>query len=202
MNFNIERVDNANTRVGGSTGAKRGQNFEVRFRKFNSEKGGKDSRFFISDKSWADLNLDTHGLRTVRIKQSADAPLSDVFLGVVTNDKAVLLKRTSKNEGGKKKGRNFKSTVLETDLAKLGVLNLDDSMDNKNQLLKVEIVSEMTPEQKKQAGFNEDSVVFRFTADTEGQAKEDSGENEAEIPTAPSPETAANVAPASDDNDL
>ena len=124
MNFeNLQGVEKANTKVG----TPRGQNFKMRFRKFNSNKGKVESietKFFISDKLWDKLNLDTKGLKQFNDK-NADGKVTKVYLAQVDNEDAVILRKTDKLKEGSKKGRNFKSTLLENALIEAGVLNAD-----------------------------------------------------------------------------
>lgn len=136
MSFQLERVDRANTRTNVNA-PKRGQNFSVRYRKSKSEKDGSvEGRFYISDKVWNSLNLDQDGLVMFRVGFKNNDPEKKVLLQVVPNDKAVLLKKTDKNQNqGKKKGRNFKSTIMEEALNVIGHINTSDEMIGKNQLL-------------------------------------------------------------------
>lgn len=124
MNFeNLTAVEKANTKVG----TPRGQNFKMRFRKFNSNKGqveSVESKFFISDKLWETLNLDVKGLKQFNDKDET-GKITKVFLAQVDNEDAVILRKTDKLKEGSKKGRNFKSTLLENALVEAGILNGD-----------------------------------------------------------------------------
>lgn len=134
MNFNLKPQTKANQRTNAT--APRGQNFTFRFRRFvskSTDESGKEtekeeSKFFIADKAWDSMGLDNLGIKSFFDKESDNSPVKNVLFQVVPNDEALLLKNTSKNEGltkggvAKTKGRNFKSTELESALIEAGVL--------------------------------------------------------------------------------
>ncbi len=121
-NFNfdaLESVDKANTKVG----TPRGQNFKARYRKYHSEKGKKEaieSKFYISNGLFAEMGLEEKGLKQLNQKDGS-GKITNVFLAVVENDEAVILRKTEKGA----KGKSFKSTILENDLVAAGILEAD-----------------------------------------------------------------------------
>lgn len=121
INFEaLQSVEKANTKVG----TPKGQSFDVRFRKFFTKKGGDkpETKFFISDKVWDELNLDSMALKQFNEKGES-GKIERVFLGVVSNEEGIILRKTDKLKEGGKKGRNFKSTLLEDALIEAGVIN-------------------------------------------------------------------------------
>ena len=134
MNFNLKPQTKANQRTNAT--APRGQNFTFRFRRFMSkskdengvETEKEESKFFIADKAWDSMGLETQGIKSFFDREDDNSPVRNVLFLVVPNEEALLLKNTSKNEGvtktgvAKTKGRNFKSTELEGALVEAGVL--------------------------------------------------------------------------------
>jgi len=108
---NLKAVQKANLR---KNTVKRGQNFEFKFRRSNTDKKGIDSKFIVSDELWARLNLDADfGLIELHDEEN-----NTVYLGVVSNDDAVFCRKTEKGE----KGKAFKNTVMEGHLVSAGLL--------------------------------------------------------------------------------
>ncbi len=175
MNFNfsnLKAVSKANTKVG----TPRGQNFDVRFRRATTKKGGLeeariDTKFHISDKVWDALDLENKGA------MQFVAPSGEVLFITCPNEDAVLLKRTNKLEEGGSKGRNFKAEILEKDLISAGVLKAEVLG---NQFLKFEPTSV--------EGLPEGYTAFVIAVDTTDRTKEEVEEAEAqntELPTSP-----------------
>jgi hypothetical protein len=114
LNFqDLQVVEKANTRKS----SPRGQNWRGRFRQFERTVGGEaklDHLFYISNAVWDELNLEELGLI-----QAKDG--DKVYLLTVDNEKAVILKKTSKGDKNKK----FKAEILFNDLVSAGVLSGD-----------------------------------------------------------------------------
>lgn len=166
MNFNfsnLKAVSKANTKVG----TPRGQNFDVRFRRATTKKGGLtepriDTKFHISDKVWDALDLENKGaIQFV-------APSGEVLFITCPNEEAILLKRTNKLEEGGSKGRNFKAEILETALVEAGVLKAEVLG---NQFLKFEPTSV--------EGLPEGYTAYMIVVDPTDRSKEEMEENDA-----------------------
>lgn len=110
---NLKAVKIANERKNSTP---RGQKFQFKFRRANSEKRGIINAFTIANTLWADLNLDVHGLLEV-----VDPETKQVYLATVDNDNAVFCKATKKGE----KGKTFKNTIMEGHLIEAGLLSAD-----------------------------------------------------------------------------
>jgi hypothetical protein len=174
INFDaLQSVDKANTKVG----TPKGQNFDVRFRKFYTKKGGEkpETKFFISDKVWDELGLDVKALKQFNEKDES-GKIARVFLGVVSNEEGIILRKTDKLKENGKKGRNFKSTLLEDALVEAGVLNAE--LIGTNQRLQFVSVGENN-------GVKFYQVVADANQATDDDAVEESVSDEAATVSAP-----------------
>ncbi len=127
MNLNFsdfKTVATANEKTGNRTPL--GQKFDFKFKKFNSNKGVKngaeptiDSNFVISNSKFDEMGLSEYGLMEII------SPDGIPFLAVVSNDDAVMMKRTGKLADDAEKGKKFKSTKVEDSLHAQGIIDKD-----------------------------------------------------------------------------
>ena len=161
---NLKAVEKANTKKAGVS--TKTQNFSLRFRKFDSKKSGEQTKFYVSDKLWAELDLDNKGL-----KQFIDPENNSlVYLGVVPSEQAKILK-------GKTgiKGRNFKAVLLDAALSTAGLIDLN--LKDKSQYLKLVNV-----------GSEGDAVFYQIVADVTERTENETEETEEVAVTATSDE--------------
>jgi hypothetical protein len=133
---NFKAVATANEKLGNRTPL--GQSFDFKYRKFMSEKGGKESiesNFTISNKKFDELGLSEKGLLQV-----IDPTTNITYLAVVGNDDAVMMKRTNKLAADAEKGKKFKSTIVEEALHAQGVI--DTTIVGDSQKLTLTLVAE------------------------------------------------------------
>jgi hypothetical protein len=136
MDFSsFKRVATANTRKGGTITKE--QTYEdMKYRRTEKEIDGKktiEGRFYVSNARYNEWNLDAKkGL------VQFDGPNGEAVVALVAEADATVLKS---KENAKKKGKNFKSVLLEAKLEKLGVITTSDS-NLENQFLKLNLVGE------------------------------------------------------------
>lgn len=143
MNFDgFESVDSSNERKSG--GRTRVQKYDgLKYtRGMRKDKDGKElgveGKFFVSNKQWNSLSLETFGLRQfTKTEGEGDAKkITGVVVGVVADEDSVILKRSEKGN----KGKTFKSTRLEQALAATGVIDIT-ALDV-NQFINVSVAAE------------------------------------------------------------
>ncbi len=191
MSFNataLKRQEKLNTRVGHSfTGVKRGQDFNVKFRRYTSNKKNdegvptpeKQSRFYMSDKVWADLGLDTNELQWFDYRETKESPCTAVFFVKVGAGEGDIFKKTSKNDGDNSKSKNFKSELIEKALIEAGILD-DTDYSGINQHLSLESVN------------IEGQDYLQIVKDTTERSKEEAPKSEATSVDAPSGSNGSN----------
>lgn len=118
----LKGVNKANTKEG----TPRGQNWSFRFKRSETKKGI-NGYFHVSNTLWEEMGLDESGLK--QFNNEPDGKITEVYLAVVPNEMATVLKRTDKLSENGQKGRQFKSTLLEDALATTGVID-PESMEN------------------------------------------------------------------------
>lgn len=139
LNFSdFKAIETTNKRTGVT--AKRGQNFNMRYRKYVSKAGKPDETqdefIHISDNLFEKFDLENRALR-----QIIDGASGQSYLAVVDDENATLLKRSKTKDGEEQgKGRKFKATVVTDALAAEGLI--DKSIIGDSQLLDVEVVAE------------------------------------------------------------
>ncbi len=181
MDFaSLKSVEKANTKVG----SKRGQNWSFRFKQSDTANGHK-SAFYVSDTLWDQLGLDDRGMKQFN-NLDENGNTTEVYLGVVSNDDAVFLKRTNKLKEGSSKGRNFKAVILEDALEAVGLINKEDY---ENQMLSLTHSGEQDGVDYYLVGAGEGTVgLDHITGASEANSDEeaeDQGSQEAESePTA------------------
>lgn len=107
-------VENSNTRKPGTKGAKKQLFTDLKYRKaINKKTKELESRFFVSNAKFAELGLETLGLRQFTAADGA------TLLGVVADVDAKILKLSKRG----KKTHGFKSTKLETALNALKIID-------------------------------------------------------------------------------
>lgn len=128
LNFqDLKIAEKANTRAS----SPKGQNWDFRF-KISEKKSGTDHLFYVSDSLFKQLDLENVGL--VQFEDEVDGK-KVVGLLTVDNDRAVILKASSKGVKGKK----FKAEMLANALDGIGIISNDTV--GKNQYLTLEEVS-------------------------------------------------------------
>lgn len=130
--FSVQKSANERASL---AGVKRGQNFNFKFRKFNSAKGGEEkieTIYTLSNAKFAELGLDNYGI--VQIVSPDGKP----YIAVVSNDEATMLKRTDKLAADAPKGKKFKSTILDKALIAAGILEDVTDKTQSLDLVKVE----------------------------------------------------------------
>lgn len=137
MNFNFdefESVDNTHERKSGYTLVKEQEYENLKYRKAvkkipqadGTKKEEIEGRFYIAKKKFADLGLNTNGLRQFT------APSGVTILAVVADQDALILKSSKKSKSGNKL-ENFKSPKLEAALEALKVI--DTTKVGENQFI-------------------------------------------------------------------
>lgn len=107
----------------------RGQRFQFRYRK---DKTGQNSYFVTAEKVWERLNLDNKALI-----QLSNPTTGQTLLAVVDNDKGTIYNHSEKQAAkGLKKGRKFKSTIIEEALHNVGLIDMNLLDKNQNLDLK------------------------------------------------------------------
>lgn len=93
---------------------------------------GIEGKFFVSNKQWEALNLNTYGLRQFTDKESGET-----VIAVVADENATMFKKSKKSPDNKK-SKSAKWTRLEAALNRLGVIDMNTL--NVNQFLNVSYV--------------------------------------------------------------
>ena len=141
LNFGAFKVQKSANERASQAGVARGQNFKLKFRKFNAKKGGEiklDTVFTMSNEKFNELNLAEYGI----IQLNAPEGTEGGYIAVVSNDDATMLKRTDKLAPDAPKGKKFKSTILEKALVTAGVI--DDTLEGTSQFLDLVKVADTT----------------------------------------------------------
>lgn len=126
--FSVQKSANERTSL---AGVSRGQNFKMKFRKYNSKKNqviAIETGYTIANDKWAELDLDNHGIVQLEGTQ---------YIAIVSNDDATMLKRTDKLKEGSEKGRKFKSTILDKTLIEKGIVEDKEGITQFLDLVKV-----------------------------------------------------------------
>ena len=139
-NFTIQET--ANTRQS-TAGAKRGQSYKARFRRFVADKNKENERietlFQLSNKLFDETQLSSVQYGGIQIVSPDGVP----YIAVVDRDNGTFLKQSDKAvAAGNKKGTAFKSTILEQALVAQGIINTDDALLGKSQKLDLTKVAE------------------------------------------------------------
>jgi hypothetical protein len=104
----------------------------LKYRKFVPKgKTDAEGRFYVSNKVWDQFNLDANGL-----KQFTNKETGETVIAVVSDDDAIILKKSKKGE----KTTSFKSTRLEAALHRIAVI--DSSLVDMNQFINVASVAQ------------------------------------------------------------
>lgn len=193
LNFASFKVQKSANERASQVGVSRGQNFKLKFRKFNSKKGGEnkvETLYTVSNEKWDEIGLENYGV--VQLQDSA-------YLAVVDNDNATMLKRTDKLKDGALKGRKFKSTILDKSLLDLGVI---EDKEDVTQILDLVKVSDATTIGDMPVIAIYEIVKAEDTRTDEEKALEDASGEEAQADETPEETTGATQesAPADDDN--
>lgn len=184
MNFdlaNFQPVKTTNTRKDTKP---RGQNFKLRYRKFMSKLAGLNFFIHVSDKLWDEL-----GLEEKAMIQLSNPATNQMLLALVDNENGTIFNHSNKQkESGMKKGRKFKSTIIEDALASAGLI--DVNLQDKSQKLDLVKVAENV-----EIGGVHAYQVFQVVVDTvSGDDAEDEADN-AEAENATQTEAVTETAP-------
>jgi hypothetical protein len=180
INFgDLEVVEKTFTREGGAV---RTQSYNgIKFRRYDSNKGKKDAeaegkefvpfveeQFIISNKAWADLNLETYALT------QAKGGLLMVLEDQEEVKPVAKFLRTSITKEGKpqKKGKMFSNEFLVADLVETGAITATEKRNHYLKLVDVSAQVQGMPDHVK--------GVYQLVEDDTISAQEIAAENEVE----------------------
>ncbi len=140
LNFADFKVQKTANERASTAGVERGQNFQLKFRRFTTNKKAdgvevskEDTTFQIAIKKFDELGL--ANLALIQLKDAEGNPTK--YLATVDNEHGTMLKRTDKLAADAEKGKKFKSTILEDTLEKEGLIKQEVGKTSLLDLVKV-----------------------------------------------------------------